>query len=310
MRKDRTAGMRGATLAQVVVAVAAAGLLGLVCLPMLGAGRLASASLLAGWRAGGVARAVESSASDTRWYPPTFRTDGDGTIRHVSAWLLAGGYVPGAWAFTSPMAPGGGAPPAGPYADQVPALAFTFNGAIMPPEPLGPSGTDRHYRLVSFVPGRPQGRSSWVAPHEPIDPASTLLVTEWHAGQGYAALMQGRTVQSHRPIVPFLGVSAGRSPEREPVAGAGAQPFAYPSAEAIWADNADFREALCGRGGSEINAMGRAHLPDNGPADGGEGRAVAVMLDGSVRLVSPRQSVRQRLWGRAFHSITGGQGVR
>lgn len=296
---------RGATLPQMLAALVVTSGLVALALPMLGAMRWNSASAAAMWQATGVGRAIEAAAIDAGWYAPTFRSDADGGVTHFSAVLADGGYVQGVDAFTSPLAPGGGAPAAGDHVRQAPRLAFTVNGAIMPPEPLAYSGTDRHYRLVGHRGAVPQ-RGAWLTRQdEPVAPATTVQVTEWLADAGYSALRQGSRTLSHRPIVPFLGVSAGRSPEREAVAGAGPAPFVYPQAGDVFGDGANFAEVLASRGATEINAMGRSHRQGNS-----EGRAALIMLDGSARLATPLQSVTQRLWGEAFHSITGGQGVR
>lgn len=267
---------------------------------MLGFSQTNSASQLAIANARTVAHGIESLATDTGLYPPAYRTAPDGTITHHSAVLIAGGYL-AETDFTSPLAPDGGAPKAGDHVDQAERTAFTVNGAIMPPEPLAYSGTDRHYRLVSNAGTVPQAGSWLTRQSEPISPATTLLLTEWYAGDDWGALAQGPTIMSHRPIVPFVGASSGRSPEREPVAGSTDAPFAYPSAGDIFGNNGHFREALTSHGPTEINAMGRSHAG---------GRAALIMLDGSARLATPRESVEQRLWGEAFHSITGGRGVR
>lgn len=293
------------TLANTLAATATLSAVSVLALPMLGLARANTASQQGIFHARLVARGIEWHATDTGHYAPAFRTNPDGTITHHSAMLLAGGYVASEADFTSPLAPGGGAPSAGSHAMQARRLAFTVNGAIMPPEPLQYSGTDRHYRPVAHRGTAPQSAHRLMHQGEPMAPATTLLVTEWLATQwlatdGYAALRQGERILSHRPIVPFLGESAGRSPEREPVAGASATPFRYPAAGDIFPDNAPFAEALTSHGPTEINAMGRSHAGH---------RAAMVMLDGSARLATPRESVEQRLWGRAFHSITGGRGV-
>lgn len=273
---------------------------GAVALPMLGFTRNNTTSHAAVMNARSVALGLEALATDTRLYAPAFRTSPDGTITHHSAILVAGGYAK-ASDFTSPLAPNGGAPTAGHHVTQVARLAFTVNGAIMPPEPLASSGTDRHYRPVPHAGAVPQSGTWLTRQSAPIAPATTLLLTEWYAGDSWGALAQGPTIMSHRPIVPFLGASAGRSPEREPVAGTNDAPFAYPQSADIFAETASFREALTSHGSSEINAMGRSH-PGR--------KATMIMLDGSARIATPRQSVEQRLWGASFHSITGGQHVR
>lgn len=289
------------TLTNTLATTATLAVAGALALPMLGFSRANTASQAAVFNALEVSRGIESLATDTGMYAPAFRSSPDGSITHYSAVLLAGGYVSGEAAFTSPLAPEGGAPSAGEHVGQAERLAFTVNGAIMPPEPLAYSGTDRHYELVSHSVAAPQ-RGSWLTRQsDPLSPATTLLVTEWLASDGYSALRQGPTIKSHQPIVPFLGASAGRSPEREPVAGASVQPFEYPDVDSIFGDNAYFAESLTSRGATPINAMGRSHTG---------GKAALIMLDGSARLATPRQSVERRLWGEAFHSITGGQGVR
>ncbi|MFI4892162.1 MAG: hypothetical protein ACIAS6_03870 [Phycisphaerales bacterium JB060] len=282
-----------ATSATLTVAAIAA-------LPMLGFTRSNSASHAAAMNARSIALGIETMATDTGYYAPAFRTAPDGGITHYSATLVAGGYAsPGD--FTSPLAPGGGAPAAGEHVFQADRLAFTVNGAMMPPEPLQHSGTDRHYRQVARAQTLPQLLGRWVRPSDPVAPATTLIVTEWLTDDNYAALAQGPTTMSHRPIVPFVGATAGRSPEREPVEGATDAPFLYPIAADVFGDNASFRETLTSHGPTEINAMGRSHAG---------GRAAMVMLDGSVRLARPQESVEQRLWGTVFHSITGDGRVR
>lgn len=291
-----------ATLTNTIAAAATLAIAGALALPMLGLARANSASHAALLNARSVATGIESMAFDAGVYAPAFRTAPDGTITHYSVVMVAGGYADAA-DFTTPLAPHGGALSAGEHVVQVDRLAFTVNGAIMPPEPLAYSGTDRHYHLVRHAATAPQSGSRLVRRDEAINPARTLLVTEWLADDNYAALAQGPTIMSHRPIVPLVGATAGRSPEREPTSGTGAgdAPFAYPQAGDIFTDNAHFGEALTSRGRTEINAMGRSHP---------RGSAAVIMLDGSARLATPRQSVEQRLWGEAFHSITGGRGVR
>lgn len=288
------------TLTNTLATAATLAIAGTIALPMLGFTRNNTASHTAITNARAAARGLEALATDTGFYAPAYRTAPDGTIIHHSAVLIAGGYL-AEHDFTSPLAPAGGAPTAGDHIAQAQRTAFTVNGAIMPPEPLAYSGTDRHYRPVSHAGPVPQSGSWLTRRSAPKVPATTALLTEWYAGDGWGTLAQGPTIMSHRPIVPFVGTTAGRSPEREPVAGASAQPFAYPQAGDIFGDNGHFREALTSHGPTEINAMGRSH-----PG----GKAAMIMLDGSARLATPRESVEQRLWGEAFHSITGGRGVR
>lgn len=288
------------SITNTLAATATLTIAGAIALPMLGLARSNTASQTAILNARSVAMGLESLATATGFYAPAYRTAPDGTITHHSAVLIAGGYLT-EQDFTSPLAPDGGAPTAGDHIAQAQRTAFSVNGAIMPPEPLAYSGTARHYRPVSHAGAVPQSGSWLTRQSAPISPATTLLLTEWYAGDDWGALAQGPTIMSHRPIVPFLGATSGRSPEREPVTGASDAPFVYPRAGDIFGNSATFREALTGSGPTPINAMGRSHAG---------GKAAMIMLDGSARLATPRESVEQRLWGEAFHSITGGQGVR
>ncbi len=302
---NRDGTRRGATLPQACAAIAAMGILAIIVLPMFGAARFAAGAHLAVGHARDIASSIERMATDTGVYAPAFRSDSPDGITHYSAALLADGYVAHELTFTSPLVVDGGAPPMDDLAAQAERLAFTVNGAIMPPEPLAYSGTDRHYRQVVHADTARQAKPQWTRRSEPVAPSSTALVTEWYAAQDWGALMQGQMMMSHLPIVPFVGSTTGRSPEREAVAGASVTPFEYPSVDEIFHDGEDFREVLTSRGATDINALGRTHRTNDG-----QGAAWMVMLDGSARLATPRQSVEQRLWGRAFHSITGGQGVR
>lgn len=288
------------SITNTLAATATLTIAGAIALPMLGLARYNTASRSAILNARSVAVGLESLATDTGFYAPAYHTAHDGTITHHSAALIAGGYL-AEQDFTSPLAPDGGAPKAGDHIAQAERTAFTVNGAIMPPEPLAYSGTARHYRPVSHAGAVPQSGSWLTRQSAPISPATTLLLTEWYAGDDWDALAQGPTIMSHRPIVPFLGATSGRSPEREPVAGASDASFAYPKAGDIFGNSATFLEALTSSGPTPINAMGRSHAG---------GKAAMIMIDGSARLASPRQSVEQRLWGESFRSITGCQGVR
>jgi len=58
---------------------------------------------------------------------------------------------------------------------------------------------------------------------------------------------------------------------------------------------------LTSSGFTDVNAMGRLQ-----PG----GRAHLAMVDGSVVLRTPADSVADRLWGERFYSITGGDRVR
>ncbi|MEO1008616.1 MAG: hypothetical protein AAFX79_08620 [Planctomycetota bacterium] len=278
-----------------------------------------------------LAYAYGGDASSAAWDPGEQRgghpTPAYGYV-HFSGMLLDRGYAADESLFASPGALRGGAPRANPGGDpadwepgqvdelgrtmpgggptdrQARRLAFTANGAIMPQPRLAPSGTERHFEQVA-LPRRGGGSNAFTTrvPTEVVrDPARTALLTEWlaTADDGWFTLSRGLTIKSHRPIEPFQGMTAGRSPEREPVAGSGAR-FVYPRTDEIFGDGGSFRGVLTGTGSTDLNAMGRQHAG---------GRTHLAMADGSVLLRTPLESVAQRLWGEEFYSITGNDRVR
>jgi len=340
---------RGLAMVEVVSTVVVLGI-GLLLVAAATAGIRADARRAATMGGiGDVARAVGAMAYDQGRYPPAYAYGRDGAsalwdpadqgaghpdptrgIVHFSGLLLAGGYVGDEGVFAGPAAPSGGAPRTNPGPDaadwepgqrndlglpaaaaspldrQAPRVAYAANGAIMPQARLVPSGTARHFELVSRAGGcagvPPTGVVRLVRSHAIASPATTCLLTEWHASEadGWYTLGRGQTIRAHRPIEPFLGVTSGRSPEREPTAGVGPR-FRYPDASEVLPDDASFREVLTSSGFTDVNAMGRLQ-----PG----GRAHLAMVDGSVVLRTPADSVADRLWGERFYSITGGDRVR
>lgn len=287
-----------------------------------------------------VARGLTSMATDDRLYPPSYVFGADRTSTqwriedqssvhpdpsngyvHFSAWLLERGYVASEDTFTSPVAPRGGAPRANPGPDladweigqinelgqdpgtpipldrQAARLAFTANHAILPRNKFS-TPTLRRNEQVSHpgeavaTPGPYTLTRAW----QIEDPGRTCVLTEFHYSDsaGWQSIAVGRISKSHRPITPFRGRSAGRDvfsePDRADIPG-----FEYPRERDIAADG-DVGPGAIDDPRTSVNAMGRLQ-----PG----GRAHMAMVDGSVLLKRPVESVTERLWGERFYSISG-----
>jgi len=191
-------------------------------------------------------------------------------------------------------------PQARPEDQQVARLAYTGNHAIFPRNKFN-IGASRQNELVrgAEVDGSAFGS------------AGTILVTEFHDNKdSWSSLWDKSTggrnlVKSHRPVTPFLGLSAGRDPYREPDSsfGRGTARFVYPRLQDIMDP-----DKLIGKNGREViadstnptttqlNAVGRHHP--------GETSNFAY-ADGHVKRDRLEDTIRDRRWGQRFFSITG-----
>lgn len=222
--------------------------------------------------------------------------------------------------FSCPSVPDGGAPPmraaagdlelwqrsAPPPPDWQPTrLAYTVNGAIMPPGTMF-NHWPRATRLVALG--------------EIQRPEATVVVTEFHHDPivGWRGIAEdNRVSRSHRPIMPFVGGSSGAySVYSEPNIGSSPR-FFYPT------DNSIFTVAQIGRMNqlfgvvnlitsdavTSLNAVGRTH-PGPGSGRAHDGRAANLALaDGHVERMHVRQTLERRLWGDRFWGITGNNAV-
>lgn len=260
---------------------------------------------------------------------------------HFSHWLLQDGYVADASVFSCPDALRGGAPNAnpGPNPDdwdpgqlnllgqpapaalpddrQAKRMAYTANHAIMPRNRFLTS-TPRANQLVGSDairfgantkdgPGSAGNSSNasgtasrLVSPGMIQQPAQTILLTEFAFMQddpaGWRTLSPqsaSQSIVSHRPITPFVGLTAGPDVYSEP--NRPIPSFRYPSPNDIKPDDqlapGEIDSPL-----TSLNAVGRHH-----PG----GTAHFVNTDGSVILMTVRQTVEQRLWGERFYAISG-----
>jgi len=184
---------------------------------------------------------------------------------------------------------GGSAPSPLPMDRQAARMAYTGNAAIFPRNKLGGDSP----RLSRFVKA-----SEIDASHR--GGAGVILATEYFDNKkNWTSLSTSGNgeIKSHRPLDPFLGVTAGVRVYDEPIV-RGRASFVYPPRDSILEPGElDEHEILNSL--SRLNAAGRHH----------GGKANFAFVDGHVALESVRETVRQRLWGDRFYSITGNNEV-
>jgi prepilin-type processing-associated H-X9-DG protein len=169
-------------------------------------------------------------------------------------------------------------------------MAYTGNAAIFPRNKFTDSGGGRKSTLVRSV--------------VITDPSRTILATEFFYHNDWDSLMVDSKIKSHRPVTPFVGGSSGIDVYQEPDFG-GLPRFRYPPDWAI------LKKRELGAGVIEdqntaLNAVGRHH--PGGDAEYG-GTANFVFVDGHVDKMTVLETVKQRLWGERFYSITGNNRV-
>jgi prepilin-type N-terminal cleavage/methylation domain-containing protein/prepilin-type processing-associated H-X9-DG protein len=184
---------------------------------------------------------------------------------------------------------------------QVPRIAFTVNGAIIPRNKFSSvNPNDRLNRLVRIT--------------DINQPARTVLGTEFAESERWLSLAEqganltgAHLIKSHRPVVPFIHKSFGREVYDAPlVQGSGSiEVWAYPRVDdllpvrALRNSLAD-RVALIENPLTELNAVYRGWSGD---------KANFVFVDGHVASMTVEETIRQRLWGDEFWAITGTRGV-
>jgi prepilin-type processing-associated H-X9-DG protein len=136
--------------------------------------------------------------------------------------------------------------------------------------------------------------------------SKTILISEWAYNRSWNEIgvgsSSGWVSKSHRAITPFFGVSSGADPYGEPNSGNVAR-FCYPKTGEIVAQKDISPFQMDATNVTQLNLVGRSHPGGADKKTGGT--AVMGFCDGHVEQMSVQDSIRKRLWGDRFYSLTG-----
>jgi len=318
---SRFVARKGFTLIELLVVIAIIALLIGILLPSLGRARDAAQALKAAAQLRSVGQGVVTYTVDNVVFPPSYvyakeRDSDDWDLNdqlesnpdpstgyiHWSWALFEGGNLPED-AFESPAVLNGGAPrtnPGGDFDDWEPNQVNDLGSACCAPNPK-----DRQLARVAFTGNAAifprnkfavssQRRNRLVNPDWINRQSETILATEFLDLPEWRSLRVDQVIKSHRPITPFVGRSAGQEVYDEPPTGSEPR-FAYPDPDRDIVDDDDLGEGVIEDPRTNLNAVGRSH----------NGKANFVFVDGHVDTFDVRETVRKRLWGEQFYSLTG-----
>lgn len=183
---------------------------------------------------------------------------------------------------------------------QVPRVAFTVNGAIMPRNKLNERamrGTRRENVLVRV--DQVNGASTTILAAEMEDRL------EWRSAAERSSGDDAIRSKSHRPIVPFKSLQGNQDVYGVSNVAWPNKPFRYYLPSEIWEER-ELRTRSLGlidNDNESLNLVSRAH----------RGRSNFSFLDGHTQLTTLTETVEQAWWGDRFYSITpaleGGAGA-
>ncbi|GJQ31128.1 MAG: hypothetical protein HBSAPP03_30120 [Phycisphaerae bacterium] len=326
---------RAFTLIELLVVIAVIALLIGILLPALGSARGTARTIKCAANARSVVQGIAAySAVGKQYFPPHYVYGANDTgmdwrfedqqisnpnpstgYVHWSYALFADGHV-NEDAFKCPSMLRGGAPATNPGANsndwepfqtndlgntagattpndrQVKRIAYTGNGAIFPRNKFYSSGGDRKNVLVKDA--------------DVQNPSNVILVTEFNPNREYEALRVGGSLyKTHRPVTPFIGLSAGVNVYSEPP-NAAVPRFLYARVSDLL-DERDVPEgAIDTASASVLNAVGRHH---QGSKDSKCGLANFSFVDGHVERSSVITTIEKKRWGDRFWSISGANRV-
>jgi len=184
---------------------------------------------------------------------------------------------------------GSGSPSGFPKDRQAARMAYTGNAAVFPRNKLSVSdGRGNRFVRGSDIDSSRRG------------PSGVILATEFFDnGDAWSSITSSRRgeMQSHRSIEPFIGVTSGVKVYEEPESATPS--FIYPPRSYLL-DESDLGAHEINNTLTRLNAVGRHH---------GTGEANYAFVDGHVEMYSLRETVKDRLWGDRFYSITGNNEV-